>query len=123
MSDDVNVRAHGELCALGFAVTGKLDSDSTPEVIGHAVRRRIEDLEVEGRRLRQIISAIAENGGGVGALVECYRSPVRSLEGEFVGIIVCRADRDEVAFCGDVIEGMRDKRAVERWAEGVARGR
>lgn len=109
---DLHLQAHGELYALGFSVTGKLDEGSTPAAIGHAVRQRIEDLEIEGRRLRRILPLIAEHEGGVGALVEVYREASGVPGGPLFGVALCRADRDEVAFTHDVIEGIRELAAV-----------
>lgn len=59
-----------------------------------------EELAHENRRLRAILGAVGRAGLGVGALVEVYAGPGRA------GIVVCRADRDEVQFCEDMREGL-----------------
>lgn len=64
-------------------------------------RDELQDLRHENRRLRQILDAMTRAGLGTGALVEVY-----AHENEF-GVVVCRADRDEVAFLRDVDAGIR----------------
>lgn len=111
-------QCRAELFALVVASQGTLDEHTTPESAARSVRQRIEDLEVEGRRLRRILSLLAAEGVGVGALVEVYRSPERAKGGpdgrggEFFGVAVCRADRDEEAFTRDVMDAVRELVAV-----------
>lgn len=66
----------------------------------------------ENRRLRQILDALARAGLGTGALVEVWRDRADPTF-ERVGIVVCRADRDEVQFTRDVTAG------IERLARAI----
>lgn len=67
-----------------------------------------EELFHENRRLRSILGALARAGLGVGAMVEIYAGQDRA------GVVVCRADRDEVQFCEDVREALRELAASLR---------
>jgi hypothetical protein len=71
----------------------------------------IDDLRQENRRLRQILDAVARARIGTGALVEVYQD--RDEDTYRLGVVVCRADRDEVAFLGDV------RASIERLARAL----
>lgn len=71
------------------------------------LRKELRDFAHENRRLRYILNVLASAGVGKGALVEVYQFE------RTAGVVVCRADVDEVAF-------MRDVRvAVERLARAI----
>jgi hypothetical protein len=64
------------------------------------LRSEMLDIAHENRRLRTILDTLARAGVGLGALVEVQHS-----EGS-LSIVVCRADRDEMAFMQDVKEAV-----------------
>lgn len=71
------------------------------------LRKELRDFAHENRRLRYILNVLASAGVGKGALVEVYQF------GHTAGVVVCRADVDEVAFMQDV------RGAVERLARAI----
>jgi hypothetical protein len=83
----------------------------TTEERDEALERR-DEFARENRRLRQILDCLARAGHGAGALVEVWRDRADPTF-ERVGILVCRADRDEVAFVRDVNAG------IERLAKAI----
>lgn len=60
------------------------------------LRELAKELAHENRRLRLILDTLAKAGVGTGALAEIYGGGGR------LGFVVCRADRDEVAFMEDM---------------------
>lgn len=59
----------------------------------------------ENRRLRQILDATARAGAGKGALVEVFMTR-HGRNTHSIGVVVCRADADEVAFAASIREGL-----------------
>lgn len=68
------------------------------------LRNFAKDLIHENRRLRLIQKTLAKAGVGTGAVVELYSN--ERFGEHYFGFVICRADRDEVAFCGDVREAI-----------------
>ena len=68
------------------------------------LRAFASDLIHENRRLRLIQKTLAKAGVGTGAVVELYSN--ERFGEHYFGFVICRADRDEVAFCGDVREAI-----------------
>lgn len=68
------------------------------------LRAFAKDLIHENRRLRLIQKTIAKAGLGTGAVIELYSN--ERFGEHYFGFVLCRADRDEVAFCADVREAM-----------------
>ena len=71
------------------------------------LRAELRDFAQENRRLRHILNVLASAGVGKGALIEAYQF------GRTAGIVVCRADVDEVAFMQAV------RGAAERLARAI----
>lgn len=76
-----------------------LDACDLPQLRAFA-----KDLIHENRRLRLIQKTLAKAGVGTGAVVELYSN--ERFGEHYFGFVICRADRDEVAFCGDVREAI-----------------
>lgn len=68
------------------------------------LRAFAKDLIHENRRLRLIQKTLAKAGLGTGAVIELYSN--ERFGEHYFGFVLCRADRDEVAFCADVREAM-----------------
>lgn len=64
------------------------------------LRTFAEELLHENRRLRTILDALAKAGVGMGAVAEL--TVFRSETSSHLGVVVCRADRDEREFLGDI---------------------
>lgn len=72
----------------------------------------LEELAEENRRLRQILDVLAKARVGKGALVELYET--QTAHRHACGVVICRADVDEVAF------GRSVERSIEALARAVA---
>lgn len=67
-------------------------------------KESLRDFARENRRLRTILDGVAKSGAGVGAIVEVYVSNEGMTTS--VGVAVCRADVDEIAFAKSLNEGL-----------------
>jgi hypothetical protein len=74
--------------------------DTIDGMTADELRSEMRDIAHENRRLRAILDALARAGVGMGALVE-----VQHYEGS-LSVVVCRADRDEMAFAADMRAGL-----------------
>lgn len=68
------------------------------------IRKLATELLHENRRLRTILDALARAEVGVGALVEVAID--KSFGAKHIGVVVCRADRDEGAFMRDIRDAL-----------------
>lgn len=75
--------------------------DAMPEA---DVRRLARELTHENRRLRAILDTLAKAGMGTGATLEVMHDADPACA--FLGFVVCRPDRDELAFLADVSTAM-----------------
>jgi hypothetical protein len=73
-------------------------------------KESLRDFARENRRLRTILDGVAKSGAGVGAIVEVYVSNEGMTTS--VGVAVCRADVDEIAFAKSLNDGLAGLAAV-----------
>lgn len=67
-------------------------------------KESLRDFARENRRLRTILDGVAKSGAGVGAVVEVYVANEGRTSS--VGVAVCRADVDEIAFAKSLSGGL-----------------